>query len=76
MNTAQLEKKINKVFKSGNMQKAVELCKDGLKENPSNADVILTINSGIDVPIDTIVNPITISGILNFLAIPTAPSTK
>lgn len=39
MNTAQLEKKINKVFRSGNMQKAVELCKDGLRENPSDADL-------------------------------------
>ena len=30
---------------------------------PLIADVTLTINSGIDVPIDTIVKPITISGI-------------
>ena len=39
MITAQLERKIKKSFKSGNMQKAVELCKDGLKENPANADL-------------------------------------
>lgn len=39
MITAQLDKKIKKNFKSGNMQKAVELCKDGLKENPTNADL-------------------------------------
>ena len=39
MITAQLERKIKKSFKSGDMQKAVELCKDGLKENPSNADL-------------------------------------
>ena len=32
-------------------------------ECPSNADVTLTTNSGIDVPIATIVSPITISGI-------------
>lgn len=39
MITAQLEKKIKKNFKSGNMKKAIELCKDGLKENPANADL-------------------------------------
>ena len=40
------------------------------------AAVALTISSGIDVPIATIVNPIMIVGILNFLAMLLAPSTK
>ena len=37
---------------------------------------MLTNNSGIDVPIDTIVSPIIISGIWKFFAIPLAPSTN
>ena len=45
-------------------------------ETPSNAEVILTNNSGIEVPIETIVSPIIICGIWNFLAISLAPSTK
>lgn len=34
-----------------------------ISEYPSKADVMLTNSSGIDVPIDTIVSPIIISGI-------------
>ena len=47
-----------------------------ISECPSIAAVVLTINSGIDVPIATIVSPIIIVGILNFFASPLAPSTK
>lgn len=38
--------------------------------------MIETTNSGILVPIATIVNPMIASEILNFLAIETAPSTR
>ena len=47
-----------------------------ISEYPFNADVTLINNSGIEVPIDTIVNPITISGIWNLLAILLPPFTK
>ena len=43
---------------------------------PFILDVVLTNNSGIEVPIDTIVSPIIISGIWNFFAILLLPSTK
>lgn len=36
---------------------------NAISEYPSKADVMLTNSSGIDVPIDTIVSPIIISGI-------------
>ena len=41
-----------------------------------NADVEVTRISGSDVPIDTIVNPITTSGIPPLRASPLAPSIK
>ena len=43
---------------------------------PDNEDVILTAASGALVPIATMVSPIVIDGILNFLAIEAAPSTN
>ena len=43
---------------------------------PFNAEIKLTQNSGILVPIATIVNPITICGIFIFSATATAPSVK
>ena len=43
---------------------------------PANAAVILTAASGAEVPIATIVNPITNCGIPNFAAILAAPSTN
>ena len=36
-NTKQLEKKINKEYKTGNVKCAIELCQIGLQENPTNA---------------------------------------
>ena len=47
-----------------------------ISESPFIAAVALIISSGSDVPIDTIVSPIIISGILNFLANVHEPSTK
>ena len=47
-----------------------------MSEYPSKADVVLTNSSGIDVPIETIVNPIIISDICNFFAIWLEPSTN
>ena len=47
-----------------------------ISERPCIADVTLTNSSGIDVPIETIVNPIKISGIWNFFAILLEPSTR
>ena len=43
---------------------------------PFILDVVLTNNSGIEVPIDTIVKPIIISGMWNFFAMLLLPSTK
>ena len=43
---------------------------------PARDDVILTAASGADVPMATIVRPITIDGTLNFLAMEAAPSTN
>ena len=43
---------------------------------PDILEKIFTTNSGIDVPKDTIVSPITMLDILNFLATEEAPSTK
>lgn len=37
--TKQLEKKINKVYKTGNLKQAIELCQTGLQDDPSNADL-------------------------------------
>ena len=37
--TQQLEKKIKKTYKSGNMKKAIELCQTCLQEDPTNADL-------------------------------------
>ena len=37
--TQQLEKKINKSYRSGNVKKAIELCQTGLKDDPTNADL-------------------------------------
>lgn len=37
--TQQLEKKINRTYKSGNVKKAIELCQTGLKDDPTNADL-------------------------------------
>ncbi len=37
--TQQLERKINKSYKSGNVKKAIELCQTGLKDDPTNADL-------------------------------------
>lgn len=47
-----------------------------ISDEPFIVDVELTNSSGIEVPIETIVNPIIISGILNFFAKLLAPSTK
>ena len=47
-----------------------------MSERPCNADDVLTNSSGIDVPIDTIVNPIIISDIRIFLAIALDPFTS
>ena len=38
-NTKQLEKKINKEYKTGNVKCAIELCQIGLQEDPTNADL-------------------------------------
>lgn len=38
-NTKQLEKKINKEYKTGNVKSAIELCQIGLQEDPTNADL-------------------------------------
>lgn len=38
-NTKQLEKKINKVYKKGNVKSAIELCQIGLQDDPTNADL-------------------------------------
>lgn len=38
-NTKQLEKKINKEYKTGNVKNAIELCQIGLQEDPTNADL-------------------------------------
>lgn len=38
-NTKQLEKKINKVYKTGNVKSAIELCQIGLQDDPTNADL-------------------------------------
>ncbi len=38
-NTKQLEKKINKEYKTGNVKHAIELCQIGLQDDPSNADL-------------------------------------
>lgn len=42
-NTKQLEKKINKEYKIGNVKCAIELCQIGLQENPTNADLHLRL---------------------------------
>ena len=39
VNTKQLEKKINKVYKTGNVKSAIELCQIGLQDDPTNADL-------------------------------------
>ena len=38
-NTKQLEKKINKEYKTGNVKSAIELCQLGLQKDPTNADL-------------------------------------
>lgn len=38
-NTKQLEKKINREYKTGNVKSAIELCQIGLQEDPTNADL-------------------------------------
>lgn len=38
-NTKQLEKKINKEYKIGNVKSAIELCQIGLQDDPTNADL-------------------------------------
>lgn len=38
-NTKQLEKKINKVYKTGNVKSAIELCQIGLQDDPTNAEL-------------------------------------
>lgn len=42
-NTKQLEKKINKEYKTGNVKCAIELCQIGLQEDPTNADLHLRL---------------------------------
>lgn len=37
--TKQLEKKINKEYKTGNVKSAIELCQVGLQDDPTNADL-------------------------------------
>ncbi len=37
--TKQLEKKINKEYKTGNVKSAIELCQIGLQDDPTNADL-------------------------------------
>ena len=37
--TKQLEKKINKEYKTGNVKTAIELCQIGLQDDPTNADL-------------------------------------
>ncbi len=41
--TKQLEKKINKEYKTGNVKCAIELCQIGLQEDPANADLHLRL---------------------------------
>ena len=43
---------------------------------PDMAELADTISSGIDVPIETIVKPMTMLGIRNFLAMELEPSTR
>src|SRR5574344_2391217 len=38
-NVKQLEKKINKEYKTGNVKSAIELCQMGLQDDPTNADL-------------------------------------
>lgn len=38
-NTKELDKKINKEYKVGNVKSAIELCQIGLQEDPTNADL-------------------------------------
>ena len=38
-NTKQLEKKITKEYKTGNVKNAIELCQIGLQDDPTNADL-------------------------------------
>ncbi|MCI1273947.1 MAG: tetratricopeptide repeat protein, partial [Clostridiaceae bacterium] len=38
-NVKQLEKKINKEYKTGNVKSAIELCQIGLQDDPTNADL-------------------------------------
>ncbi len=40
---SQLEKKINKEYKTGNVKTAIELCQIGLQEDPTNADLHLRL---------------------------------
>jgi len=42
-NTKQLEKKINKEYKTGNVKNAIELCQIGLQQDPTNADLHLRL---------------------------------
>lgn len=42
-NTKQLEKKINKEYKTGNVKSAIELCQLGLQQDPTNADLHLRL---------------------------------
>ena len=42
-NTKQLEKKINKEYRGGNVKTAIELCQIGLQEDPTNADLHLRL---------------------------------
>ncbi len=42
-NTKQLEKKINKEYKTGNVKSAIELCQLGLQEDPTNAALHLRL---------------------------------
>ena len=37
--TKDLEKKINKEYKTGNVKSAIELCQIGLQDDPTNADL-------------------------------------
>ena len=42
-NTKQLEKKINKEYKTGNVKSAIELCQIGLQEDPTNGALHLRL---------------------------------
>lgn len=61
--------KILKIFEPTIFPTAISLC-------PFRAETIEVTSSGIDVPIATIVRPMTLSDIPNICAILTAPSTN